>query len=58
MELFLWTLLALYVMAALGKIIWLVKGEAPPRTLKEVGVDLAIGITIIVWVVALLVRGA
>ena len=40
---------------AFGKLIWLAKGELPPRTKVAEAIDVVIGVVLLIWATVLLV---
>lgn len=50
-------MVALYALDSVGRVIWLAKGDIPPRTPAGEGLNLVANIAVLVWMVVLLVRG-
>jgi hypothetical protein len=57
MTLFLWVLIVLATLSCIGKVIWLANGELPRRQPASEAIDVVVNAALVVWAVALLVRG-
>lgn len=56
MNAFLWTMLGVFTLDAIGRIVWLATGKFPPRTPGMTAVDLVLNVGFAVWVIHLLMR--
>lgn len=54
MKAFLWVILVLFALTAVGKALWLASGVYPSRTAGETVFDLVLGVVIAMWALALL----
>ena len=58
MNSFLWVLIVLFSLSAAGKLMWLAKGDIPPRKPAQEAWDVAINFALIAWAVVLLCKAA
>ena len=57
MKVFLWVMVILFALTAVGKALWIASGVYPSRTAAETVVDLILGVVIAAWGLWLLFGG-
>lgn len=58
MNIFLWSMVAVFASGVIGRIIWLATGYHPPRTARTTALDLVLNIGFGVWALILVLNGA
>jgi hypothetical protein len=58
MRTFVWTIAALTLVGVLGRLIWLAKGQFPPRSRGVEAANVAVNIGLLIWAVAVLANDA